>query len=164
MNPFFGDVVVYLGNNLESKILKPFTGDFTHSALRLNRNTAQSLDLCGKMKHNLNTPRDCYNQYIILRHKKMDQKKQRDLSRLNRKTNSNYDLQLIFQIGLKKLFGNQPDKQNMYHPGKSHCGSRIAHMYEIVGLETNPYIHFSQTEPIHFLNSPNFKIIGEWKR
>ena len=164
MNPFFGDVVIYKGNCLESKILKPFIGEFTHSALRLNRGTAQSLDIWGIMKHDLNKPDDCYNEYIILRHKEIVQRTQKDLSRLNRKTNSNYDLQLIFQIALKKILGNQPDRKNMYHPGKSHCSSRIAHMYEIVGLEINPYIHFSQIEPKHFLDSLKFKVIEEWKK
>lgn len=164
MLEYFGDIVVYKGNKLEDKILRVFTGEWTHTALRINRGSAQSLNYLGKTKHNLDNPKIDYHEYIILRHKEITEVKQRMLRRLNKTCNSNYDLKLLLQIAFKKMLGGQPDSENMFHKGKSNCSSRIAQMYDVTGLEVNPYIHFSQMEPHHFIDNPNFKIVGEWKR
>lgn len=164
MDSTFGDVVIYKGHMLEDKILNLFIGEWTHAALRTYKGTAISHNIWGKTKHNLNIPKKDYNEYLILRHKEITPYKQNRLKRLNRYCNSDYDLQLIFQIATKKIFKEEPDRKNMYHKGKSTCTSRIAHMYRLAGLHINEDIHFSQIEPFHFLDSKYFDVIYEWQR
>lgn len=160
---FFGDVVVYKGNDLESRLLRIFTGDITHSAMRTKRNVAESLNLWGPVKHNLVHPKECYDEYIILRHKEITPEHRKNLRRLHLQTNSKYDLKLIFDIMVRKLQEYIPNKIDMSHEGKSDCSSRIAMMYHVLDLEINRDVHYSQIEPHHFLDSPYFEKIGEWK-
>lgn len=164
MNDYFGDVIIYKGNGIESKILKPFTGEWTHTALRINRGTAQSLDFWGKLKHDLYSPNKIYDEYIILRHKDINKGNQKSLSRLNRMTKSEYDLKLLFNLAFRKIMGYESNQKDISNPDKSNCSTRVSHMFDILELRINWNIHYSQIEPHHFLESQHFEQVGEWKR
>lgn len=165
MRNFFGDVVVYKGNSLEAKILKIFTGEFTHSALRINEDYAESLDWFGHLEHNLKKPKKHYLEYVILRHKEMTPEIQRNLERFrNSQTFESYDLKLLFKLAKRKLQGYIPNKLNFSNYGKTNCSSELAEVFDVFDLKINRDIHYSQIEPHHFVDSRYFDVVGDWKR
>lgn len=161
MDPF-GDVILYEGNDLESKILKPFTGKYTHCAIRTREEVAKGIDLWGDVSHDLLDPMNCYNSYVILRHKFITSEKRDKLRELHKVTPNDYDLKLLFKILYRKLGKKAPNLEDLSTLGKFDCSSRIAKMYVQANLEIGDINH-SQFEPVHFL-SKYFEIIKEWKK
>ena len=94
----------------------------------------------------------------------MDYNIQRNLKRLNSETSSSYDLKLLFKLAKRKLQGHIPNNLDFSHYGRSNCSSRIAQMFNVLDLEINRDVHFSQIEPSHFVDSSYFDLVGEWKK
>lgn len=158
----FGDIVIYEGNDIIDRVIKSFTGKYTHCAIRTREESAKGIDLWGDISHDLLDPMDCYNSYIIVRHKYITPEKREKLRELHKVTSNDYDLKLLFKILYRKLRKKVPDLEDLSITGKFNCSSRIAKMYVQANLEIGDINH-SQMEPYHFLNK-YFEIIKEWKR
>ena len=161
VNRFFGDVVIYEGNDLEDKVIKYFTKDFTHAAIRTSRKDAHSIRYGKEKHHDLIHPRDGYNRYLILEHKNMISIRRKWLKQLHEIVNKDYDLELIFKLGLRKLFRIEPNEKDLSIKRKFTCSSRIAYLYNRIKLPISDDIHWSQIEPRHFYESPYFEVVKE---
>ena len=159
-----GDIVLMEGHSLEARIINHFTPQPLHAAVRTGINTAEGLQVYGMLKHDLSSPQEEYTRYLILEHTQMTPIKRMTLERLHKELSTDYDILLIFELALKKFMGHEPDIRDMSHKDKYTCDSRIAAMYEGIGIYINHDIHSSQIESHHFLENPEFKVIYEWKR
>jgi hypothetical protein len=157
----YGDVVILSGNDLESKVLKLFTNKWTHAALRLDKNWAYGINITNKRYIHLTKIQDCYSEYVILRHKRIDEHTKDLLKDLNRTVSKEYSYNALFKLMIRKIKGKEPDWE--YIDGLV-CSSRIAKMYSLAGLKINDNINPSQIEPIHFIKSTYFNKISEWKK
>lgn len=74
---YFGDIVLYWGRGFEARVLSWFTNSrISHCAVRTSESRAVSIDILeGVMKHDLESPRDIYFAYAILRNRSMTSEK-----------------------------------------------------------------------------------------
>lgn len=160
-NNFYGDVVLYKSNTLESRLFRLFTHNiFTHSALRTSETTARGLAKKGELLYSLNEPFERHSIYTILRHKDITEEQRKLMEEISKTLPEMYSTKIIIRLGLGHLFDLDRTK-SLDYPGFT-CSSRIAYLYQAVGLEIGE-IHYSQYEPQDFLNE-NFEIEKVWKR
>ena len=165
MKEVFGDVVLLEGHSLEARIISHFTEQPIHVALRTEPSKAVSIELVkGVVRYDLRNPAPEYSRLMILGHKYITPTDRDKLWRLNLELSTDYDLLLLINLGIKKLFKKEPDSKDMSHESKYLCTSRIAKMYDIIGFPINYRIHPSQIESKHFLENPDFFVKYEWVR
>ena len=163
----FGDIVLFDGNDLYSKIIKHFTkSDYVHSAIRSHRNTSRTVSRKGKEFISLVNPSDDITKYLILEHEDIQNYHRNEMRKIDKFLEYDYDLLGVGMLALKHLIDFN-DELDISRPGKFQCASRIARLYELVDLDWWPSqlepMHFSQAQPHYFLNE-NFNITGKWER
>lgn len=165
MKNYFGDVIVFESKSLESRLIGIFTGEkYNHSALRVSRHyaknmTKKNIDYCC-----LAPPDDIYESYLILEHKDLDSKTRLGMKIWDKYLSEEYSKQSIIKLGLIHLSKRKKDNREISSTNRLNCSSRIALIYNYVDLPVLDDIHWSQIEPNDFVESPYFRIVGEWPR
>lgn len=159
MNEFYGDVVLYEGNDWDSKLVRLFTQDkFTHSGLRINEKEVLSITWREEEILNLEDLQGKYSSALILRHKKITQTLRDDLRKAEESLVKNYSLLKIFELGFSTIFDS---RRNELTFGRGHtCSGRIASIYDYVGLGVRVGFPPRQTIPSDFLRGGYFEQIG----
>ena len=167
----YGDVVLFKGNDKESRIIEFFlqkmgdsTSPYVHSALRTRRHRAESIGFRGYQVYNLNHPPEWCDEFVILRHKDMTSSKRRELRKLNRICSRNYDWGLILKLGFNSFIPQNSISDDLSTENEYTCTSRIALMYNLLKMSVIEGVHYSQINPEHFIDGGNFEVMNEWKR
>jgi hypothetical protein len=161
----FGDVIVWEGDDLFSKMINYFTdSNSSHVGLRTKRNILSSVGRDGRFEMSLLEPDPEVLNYTILRHKDMDSDKRWRLRLLDKKLPNTYDRGLVRQLGIRHLLNLENDMRDISNTNKYICSTRIAFMYNEVGLSVYDGVHWSQTEPHHFTKSPYFERVKYWEK
>ncbi|MBI4116551.1 hypothetical protein HY449_02300 [Candidatus Pacearchaeota archaeon] len=163
----YGDVVLFDGNDRFSKIIRLFNGQqYIHSGLLVDENTASQLSRFGEeVLVNLLDSKD-HDSCLILRHKKITSSDREMLKKYYEEIvrNSGYDMLAIVKLGIRHKFGIKPDGKNILRNGRNICCSLDSLVYErLTGLPVLEGVHYSQTEPHHFLQSQHFEIARKIK-
>lgn len=163
---YFGDAVIYGGMAKSSKVIRIFTkSTFTHCALRIDEDTAESIDWPPKVLiHDLNDPKEEYLRYEIYRPRGITALQREALEILNENIAREYDVGLILKLASRHILKKGYSVEDLAKENLFVCSSRMAMLYEMVGIEVLPKVHFSQIEPQHFGESPNFVKIADWVR
>ncbi len=160
----YGDIVLYEGNDLDSKVIQFFTGSkYIHSALRVHRNTAVSVSRKGRVVHDLLEPKEGYTGYIILEPKEITHEQKRYIRRYESRLPNDYDWTNIWKLAFRHTFDIEPDKEDISNGGKFTCSSRMAYLYHLVGFPIVDGVNYSQIIPSDFLND-KFEVTRKWKK
>lgn len=162
---FFGNVVLLEGTDLYSRAIRHFTkNQYIHSAMQTHRNSARTVTRKGKEYINLLEPCEDIVSYLILEHKGMEEYHRKELRKIERYLETDYDFRSIFILALKHQFNLDMDDKDISSKFKINCSNRIAKGIELVDLKWSPTEkHWSQAEPHDFLNE-NYRLIKEWQK
>lgn len=167
----FGDVVLFKGNDIESRTIIPFLekrGDspppYVHSALRTRRHRAESIGLRGYKVIKLKSPPNWCDEFVILEHKEITPSKRRGLRKLNKILPKNYDRLLILKLGFNSFLPQYSKLDDLSTENAYTCTSRIALMYNLLEMSIMEGVNCSQINPEHFIDGKNFEVIKEWKK
>ena len=162
----FGDAVLYESKSYSSKFIRPFIGSpYAHCALRTGRETAESIEWPSKiLVHDLKDPLDEYISYKIYRPKDITPLQREGLKILNNEVGREYDINLILKLASRKILMRHPSVEDLAKENLFTCSSRMAMLYEMVGIKVLPETHFSQIVPPHFMESDNFEFVSDWSR
>ena len=165
----YGDIFVIETDFLESRVIRPFCKKingrrYTHVALKTGGKYAESIDLDGRILHDLTDFPYEWRNFSVFRHKEMTDVKREKLKKLNEELPISYDICGILRLGARKLKGMEPDARDLSKEGKSFCTTRDAHMFYLSGLliKKERDVHWSQIEPMHFFESEFLEKIDEW--
>lgn len=161
----YGDIVLFDGNDNLSRIIRAFNGQkYIHSGLLVEKDTASQLNRFGKEVFvNLRDSKD-HDSCVVLRHRYVTNSDREKLKQRYEELvrNSKYDLLAIAKLGLRHKLGLKPDGKNVLRNGRHICCSLDSLVYELLtGLPVISGVHYSQTEPHHFLQSKHFEIVEE---
>jgi len=161
----YGNVVLFEGNDLQSKAIRLFTKSrYVHAGIQVHRNVVVCVTPRGKTKRYLSEPGHWIDSYLILEHLEIDPIKRRKIRHNNNKLPDNYDQGIILRLALRHLLRKEPDLEDIARNGGFDCSSKPAYLYNIEGLQVIGGVNYSQVEPHHFLEGGNFKVVKEWKR
>ena len=161
----YGNIILFEGNDLESRIIKLFTkSKYTHTALQVHRNVAMSITRKGRITRYLDQSKDWIDSYLILEHKEIDLVKRRKIRRNNHHMTNDYDTGVLFRIGLRHLLGKEPDLEDISRHERFNCSSKPAYLYLLEDLSVMKGVNYSQVEPQMFLEGGNFRVVKEWKK
>ena len=160
---YIGDILVISSDYWQGRIIKPFTGEYNHTAMRTHPNMAMAIYPNGFEKCILSDPPEEWASYIMLRHRGLNEKDRDELKRLNRNLSKKYDLNLLFKLAWRQMKGIEPGSEDLSGNGFD-CSSRPARMYEMLDYPIIDGIHSSQIRPVHFLESEYFDEVRHWKR
>lgn len=160
---YIGDILVIESEFWQGKLIKPFTGNYNHSAIRTHPNQASSVVFGGIEKYFLSDVPDKWKSYIILRHKYITNSDREKLRKLNKLLPKKYDVKLLLKLAWRQFNEIELDGDILSRDGFD-CSSRPARLYEMLGYPVIDNVDSSQIRPIHFLESKYFEPIMEFKR
>lgn len=162
INSDFGNIVLYEGNSLDSKVIRYFTRNpVTHAALQINKKFAIGYAKTGRLRHNLITPEDYYDSYYIIEHLGMDKMYRKLIRKENRLTPMRFSRMTLVRNAIYDKTGKRIKSNNSTN---FTCSSRIAYMYDRVGLPVVDGFHYSEIQPHDFLRSKHFKVVDIWRK
>jgi hypothetical protein len=107
---YFGDVVVYETDTIESKVIGLFThSKMNHCALRISECEAESSDLGtwihqrNFLRHNLEEPEKFVKNYKILRHEDITPEKRDSMKNFYQKVGKEYDIWRIVRLARRHI-------------------------------------------------------------
>ena len=136
----FGDVVLFKGNDIESRTIIPF------------------------LEKRGDSPPNWCDEFVILEHKEITPSKRRGLRKLNKILPKNYDRLLILKLGFNSFLPQYSKLDDLSTENAYTCTSRIALMYNLLEMSIMEGVNCSQINPEHFIDGKNFEVIKEWKK
>ena len=158
----YGDVVLLDGDDAFSRAIRFFNGQrYVHCGVLVERGVFSQLNRKGEeIFLHLDDKRD-HNSYIILKHREATLAK-RDLFKRNYEElvrTHDYDMLAILKLAAKhtlvKCGIGFPEEINILREGMTMCSALTSLGHELTydGFKVRKGVHFSQTEPHHFLET-----------
>src|SRR3990167_3915450 len=98
MIDYIGDILVIESNCWQGRVLTPFTGKYNHTALRTQQNVATALTNEGMEKYYLSDPPKEYEEFKVMRHKKISDLDRRRIKGLDMILGKDYDYLLLLKL------------------------------------------------------------------